>query len=128
MATARWLPQPRARCGELRGGLAIGERLGRRRGMLGTHRIKKVRVTPPSRGTWRPLCLIRCVLDPKFSRLTDDHIRSRKVRGQIRGCACGPGVASHVCPDNFVVLSCHSILAGMVSRLQSSCELTVGGN
>lgn len=64
----RWLPQPRALCGELRGGLAIGERLGRQRGMLGTHRIQKVRVIPPSRGTWRPLCLIRPVLDPKFSR------------------------------------------------------------
>lgn len=124
----RWFPQPRAQCGELRGGLAIGERLGRRRGMLGTHRIKKVRVTPPSRRTWRPLCLIRCVLDPKFRRLTDDQIRSRKVRGQIRGCACGPGVACHVSPDNFVVFSCHSILARMVSRLQSSCEFTVGGN
>lgn len=124
----RWFPQPRARCGELRGGLAIGERLGRRRGMLGTHRIKKVRVTPPNRRTWRPLCLIRCVLDPKFRRLTDDQIRSRKVRGQIRGCACGPGVACHVSPDNFVVFSCHSILARMVSRLQSSCEFTVGGN
>lgn len=44
----RWLPQPRARCGELRAGLAIGERLGRRRAKLRTHRSQKVRVTPPS--------------------------------------------------------------------------------
>lgn len=32
--------------------------------------------SPEPRGTWLPLCLIRCVLDPQFSRLTDDHIKA----------------------------------------------------